>query len=361
MKLSVVLPSLSLGGAERMHIDLAGEWLRLGHEVDFVLFRKEGDLLGVVPAGARVTDLGADRFRDALFPLRTYLRTHRPDALLAAMWPCTTIAVLAARTCGVPVRVAVSEHSILSKTFAGQGILQRAFLRMSMALSYRLAQVRIAVSCAVAQECGRLAFMPQGKMTVIHNPAAKGLPPKQPPTPPELVEVQRPIILAVGRLKEVKNFPLLIDAFARLLQRMDATLFILGEGEARPALEAQVARLGLTGRVVLPGFRLDPGPWYATADLLALSSSHEGFGNVLVEAMEHGLSIVSTNCPGGPREVLADGEFGTLVPMGDPDAFSDAMVRALKTPTDPDALRARAREFSVQTIAARYLEELAAT
>ena len=99
-------------------------------------------------------------------------------------------------------------------------------------------------------------------------------------------------------------------------------------------------------------------PHYAHADLYAMSSTHEGLPTVLIEALDHGVPVVSTDCPSGPREILQDGKYGTLVPVGDVDALAQAMLAALHAPHDPAALKARARDFAVDTIADQYLDHL---
>ena len=80
-----------------------------------------------------------------------------------------------------------------------------------------------------------------------------------------------------------------------------------------------------------------PSRW-SVARVFALSSIYEGFGNVLVEALATGCAIVSTDCPGGPPEILDGGRFGTLVPMGDPHAFAAGIETALDSPPDPAIL-----------------------
>jgi glycosyltransferase involved in cell wall biosynthesis len=137
-----------------------------------------------------------------------------------------------------------------------------------------------------------------------------------------------------------------------------ATLCILGEGAERAALERQIDALGLSGRVLLPGFVADPDPWYASADLFVLSSDYEGFGNVLVEAMEHGVPIVSTDCDFGPREILEGGRWGRLVPVGDPKSLALAMADSLAGIHDQDRLRRRSRDFTADKAAKSNLDVL---
>jgi glycosyltransferase involved in cell wall biosynthesis len=354
---AILLPDLRPGGAECLHLQLADEWLKRGISVDFVLRKARGELLAQVPAGVRVIDLRADRVRNAIGPLTSYLKTEQPDALLAAMWPLTFIAPLAARLAGYRGRVAVSEHSPLSHAYAGKGWPHRLALRLTSRIGYAIAGARIGVSSGVADDMAMLSRLPRDRFSVVHNPAATGKAGTH-PRPQALAAVARPVILSVGTLKAVKRHDLLIEAFAKFAAGHEATLCILGEGAMRGALEAQVERLGLQGRVLLPGYVADPTPWYAHADLFVLSSDYEGFGNVIVEAMEQGVPIVSTDCPVGPAEILQGGRFGKLVPVGDADALAEAMEQVLSGSVDRDGLRERARDFDVGRVAQRYLELL---
>ncbi len=165
-------------------------------------------------------------------------------------------------------------------------------------------------------------------------------------------------IMTVGRLKRVKNHALLIRAFAKVSEIQPARLMIVGDGELRDELEALIAELGLGGKVVLPGFVNDPTPLYRSADLFVLSSNYEGFGNVIVEAMACGVPVVSTDCPAGPSEILENGRFGTLVPVGDVDALASAMMSALQTGHDPEVLKRRAAAFAPEVAASKYLDLL---
>lgn len=355
--IAILLPDLRGGGAERLHVHLAEAWLARGYDVEFILLQQRGELLGALPKGVRLVNLSAPRLRDALWPLRAYLRQRQPTVVLAAMWPLTVITSMAAILAGIGTRCVLSEHAVLSQAYRHKGRAHRLLMRLSMALCYRLADVRITVSAGVAADLATLSGIGQDGFRVIYNPAAVGAdfnPDEQ--DPPELTGIVTPLILAVGTLKAVKNYPLLIAAFARLLRLQEATLCILGEGELRSDLEQCIAEHGLQGRVLLPGFRLDTGPWYRQADLFVLSSRHEGFGNVIVEALEQGVPVVSTDCPSGPREILCDGKYGRLVPVEDIDAMAEAMRRALSEVPDRELLRARARDFSVERIADQYLD-----
>ena len=104
----------------------------------------------------------------------------------------------------------------------------------------------------------------------------------------------------------------------------------------------------------LPGFVLNPYAYMARAAVLAVSSAHEGFCNVLVEAMACGCPVVSTDCPSGPAEILDGGRFGRLVPVGDDRALAAAIAGTLDAPRDPNRLRMRARFFSLDRAVEQY-------
>ncbi|KXO10890.1 glycosyltransferase [Marinobacter excellens] len=359
MIVSIILPDLRPGGAERLHVNLAEEWGRSGVSTEFVLRNAVGELLNHLPASAKVVDLKAARVRNVLGPLIQYLKESKPDAIIAAMWPLTVFAPLAARLAGYQGRVIISEHSPLSIAYRRHGRLHQLVMRASQRVCYPLADVRVAVSSGIADDLASLSGLSLKQFTVIHNPAALGKVNANAACPEQLSGRPGPIILTVGTLKPVKRHDLLIEAFARLPASLGATLCILGEGPMREELEQQIDRLGLQGRVLLPGFAVDPGPWYGHSDLFVLSSDYEGFGNVIVEAMEYGVPIVSTDCPVGPTEILAAGQYGALVPVGDAHALSQAILAALTEKGDQAALKLRAKDFAIEIIAQKYLELLA--
>lgn len=359
--ISMLLPDLRGGGAERVQLDLAKGFLARGRAVEIVLMRAEGELLSLVPDGAKIVDLKAPRLRGALLPLARHLRRTRPDALLAAMWPLTSVAVWARDLARVPTRVVVSDHTDYMAAPPGASRAGRAKLQASMRWSYPRADGVVAVSGGVARTVAGLAGMARDRVSVIHNPV-------RPPSPARTQEPctaaaewarhDGPRLIAVGSLKPAKDYALLLKAFAQARRQADARLLILGEGALRGELEGLRGRLGLDGVVDMPGFVADPYPCLAKADLFVLSSAWEGFGNVIVEALACGTAVVSTNCPSGPGEILEDGRHGTLVPVGDADALATAILAALAATRDRPALIRRAQDFSVEKAADAYLKLL---
>jgi glycosyltransferase involved in cell wall biosynthesis len=344
------------GGAEKVALRLIGDFVAAGHQVDLVLMEKRGELLEKLPPAVRIFNLGARRIRDSIFPLRAYLRRERPAALQASMWPLTVAAVVARRLAGASSRLVLSDHSTLSRQYGDYRGLKRLFLRASLQLFYPRADARVIVSNGSADDLARLAGIGRSSIEVIHNPVAAPADTEIPASVEGLWGKSEARILTVGSLKAEKNHKLLIHAFALLREKRPARLIIVGEGSERPELERLIGEFGLRDDVLLPGFAVNPSPYYATADLFVLSSDFEGFGLVLVEAMRAGLKVVSTDCEHGPSEILGGGIHGALVPCGDPDALCAAMVAALDAPADVASLKDQAERISGSASSARYLE-----
>ena len=162
------------------------------------------------------------------------------------------------------------------------------------------------------------------------------------------------LILSVGRLENQKNLSLLIRSFSQLAISQDIKLVILGEGSLRCSLQFLVNRLGLTSTVSMPGWSSNPYAFMNRADVFALSSKWEGCCNVLIEALACGCKVVSTNCPTSPREILGEGQFGTLVPVNEELAMSNAIYDALESETDRQSLVDRARDFSPEKFLVQF-------
>lgn len=355
-KIAIISPNLCGGGAERVAVNLANSFTERGYAVDMVLLSATGDFLSDLHPDVNVVDLKVDRMRRMLFPLMSYLRQARPATVLACMWPLTIAAVVARALSRVPTRLVVAEHTTWSRSELFQRPTVEWQVRNSMHWVFPAADGIVAVSQGAADDLARFANLEAKSITCIYNPVVGDA---KPPAPEPLSPSgwwmgPHRKLLAVGTLKEIKDYATLLNAFALLLQRVDTRLLILGEGEYRPALEAQVRQLDLEASVFMPGFVKDISPYYQQADLHVLSSTGEGFGNVIVEALAVGTPVVSTDCPSGPREILCDGQFGRLVPVGDAPALADAMEKALAEPHDKAVLMARAQDFSIDKAVDQY-------
>lgn len=394
--IALLVDDLGGGGVQRVAVTLAGGFVERGCRVDLVVCRADGPLRRCVPEEANIVELEAVGFglerlyalaadptsaRELMHPvllpwkplrnlaylpsLVRYLRNVQPDALLAST-PCLNLQAIWARRLAkaTRTRIIVSEHHDLSFRIRHKP-RQRA-LPPLIRRTYAMADAIVAVSTALGDDLASVTGIPRASITTIHNPVVDpslsgraGEPIEHPWFEPGAP----PVVLSVGRLVMVKDFPALVRAFARVRAQREARLLILGAGKdvadterRRGELLALAADLGIADDIDMPGFVANPLAYMKRAAVFVLSSSWEGFGNVLVEALACGCPVVSTDCPCGPAEVLDHGRYGRLVPVGDDAAMAEAILATLAAPPDPELLRARATMFSVDRALERYLE-----
>lgn len=392
--IAMLIPSLGGGGAERTALRTAGGLVERGHRVDIVLFDPAVAYPGEVPGKARLIVLcgrgdwrrrkragmpetavwrperapvsalaplvaglvrefsvaGADllrraALRRALYLVR-YVERERPDVVFANLPQAEYAAFFAARLLPRPPPVVPVMRNVAEP--------DSRHTRRRRLLLPRAARI-VAISQGVKDDVSGLVGVPRDRITTIYNPAFT-------PEIAQFAEAQPdhpwfrddgpPIILGVGRLAPQKDFPTLIEAFRLVLAERPCRLLILGEGPFRQDLEDRVRSLGLKDVVSMPGWVDNPYAFMARAALFVLSSRHEGFGNVLVEALACGCPTVSTDCPAGPAEILEDPDL--LAPVGDSKALGGAMLRALARPADATKLRAAAARFSLERAVERY-------
>jgi glycosyltransferase involved in cell wall biosynthesis len=293
----------------------------------------------------RLVCLGASHPR-ATLKLARLLAEERPDASISALGVRNLKHVAAAIWAGRLRRAVLSYHGHLG---AEPRFLDRISNR-STPLTTRLAARTVCVSDWMRRHVVSDLHGSARRAVTIYNPVSIEAA-RAPATAAELSR-RNPIILAVGRLVPVKDFGLLIAAFARL-DLPAAKLVIIGEGPLRPILEEQARRLGVAARLEMPGYVDEPWSYFEKARLCAITSRSESFSNVAVEALAHGLPVVSTDC-GGPGEIISRPEEGVLVPVGDEAALAAALRAALADPGDPAPRVARAQLFSVDRAVEAY-------
>jgi glycosyltransferase involved in cell wall biosynthesis len=359
-RIAILLPNLAGGGAEWVNLLLAREFVGHGFAVDFVLAQRRGELLSEVPERCRVFGLDAERLRNVPWALRHYLTKEWPDALLAAMWPLTALAGAALRMARVRTNLVVSEHTDLRHA-PEIAAAERVLLKVAGPWLYGRASKVVAVSHGVRESLHQVARLPEEQIQVIYNPVRQSDVGEIEPQDHALVRWWQAgdlKLIAVGSLKPAKDYPTMLEAVAQLRRSADARLLVLGEGPERENLTQLAERHGISQAVQLAGFRPCPQPYLRMTDVFVLSSRLEGGPNVVTEALRRGCRVVSTDCPSGPSELLANGRFGRLVPMGNPKELATAICEIAATPHDPEPGIAWAKQFNAKAAAEAYLKLL---
>lgn len=405
MRITLVISSLSSGGAERVLVLLAEGFQRNGHRVTVVTLYSTDIDFYKLPAGIErlaldmvgnsstlLHALGQKVYR--LWLLRRAIQSTQPDVVISFIAPTNVITSIALIKTGYPL--IATEHC--DPSMFSYGFIWEKLRR----LTYPNIERIVSVSKGVDHY---FDWLPTAKRAVIYNPLAPlvlsstrreqtsqqplvgqfsspeatpealaqrdtvQLSPRESPKGQSATAISRfseaalapaaprprRSLVAMGRLTQQKGFDLLLQAFARLADRHpEWTLTILGEGELRTELESLRESLGLSERVYLPGVVNNPYEVLMQADIFVMSSRFEGFGNVLIEAMTCGLPVISTDCPSGPNEIIRDGVDGILVPNKDVEALAATMARLMSD----EAERKRLSSCAIETVERFSLEKV---
>ena len=363
MKICVVVARFSFTGVPLTQIRFARALAARGHEVDLVF--------GYIPPETQLPDFGAARLvllhrRTAtgmLLPLCRYLRGAKPDAIFSSQDNLNGFVLLAAILTRSRAKISGSSRVNPFYTYSNRPLTRKWLYKQAMRTVMWRADALTCVSQGMVEEY-RLLFTDPPHRAVYNlvddGPSRARI--AEPVDHPWFVDKATPLIVSAGTLSPRKGFADLIAAFARLVDEgRDVRLVIFGEGSSRQELEAQVKTLGIADRVSLPGNVPNPLRYFALADVFAMTSYFEGLGNVLIEAMMCGCSLVATDCPSGPAEILGHGNFGRVVPVGDTEALAEAIAAQLDDPTAPDVLAQGVRRFGEEAVLARHFALLGLT
>jgi len=306
------------------------------YAVSFVGLKIEESFTKEISNDICVVNLSKDLLPTALFKLIAYFRKERPDIFVSAFPHINVLSVMAKVLSGVKVKVILTDHNHFFGLARNARSLYRRFFGMFilphlMRIFYPLSDVVICASEGVAESILDVVKIPD-KVKVIYYPVAADRIQewsKEPVDHPWFLQSEIPVVLGAGRLINQKDFPTLLRAFKLVIQVKPARLVILGEGKDRRQLEKLAQILGISENVAFIGFQINPFKYMKRARVFVLSSLHEGFGNVLVEAMACGTPVISTDCKSGPGEIIENGKSGILVPVSDYQSLSKAIIKVL--------------------------------
>ncbi|WYP25858.1 glycosyltransferase [Alkalihalobacillus sp. FSL W8-0930] len=353
-KIAFILYSLDGGGVERLTLHLINGLLDKGYKVDLLVVQLKGEYVDEIPDGVNLIHLDKANLRSSLLAIRGYLKVHQPDVLISAKDYINLIVLTAKKLTRVKTKVIVSSH--VNITEQARRLPQFNNVKRGISFMYRFADDIVCVSKGVAEDIRKVSRVSSEKVHVIYNPIVT----------PELIEngaktVHHPwfdegkqVLVSVGRLHVQKDYPTLLHAFKKVSDEREVRLLLVGDGQEMDSLQALAKELKLTDLVDFVGFKNNPYPYMKQADLFVLSSAWEGFGNVLIEAFAMGTTVVATDCPSGPAEILEQGRLGTLVPVGAVAEMADAITYALAHPQPEELLKERASTFSIENCVTAY-------
>jgi glycosyltransferase involved in cell wall biosynthesis len=356
-----VNPSLAVGGAERVVCNLAKEFHKsqgVLAEILIVTKLTEGTSEMVPPPELPIKKLGHRRILSSVPSIFRTLLASKFDIVISNQRhlniPVAFIFFLLkifGANCG---KLVVVEHEIPLFLSSEKILLKDKLLEAVSPLAYRSASAIICPTKGHADALKSKWPILSEKIHAIANPV---LP--LPPGPPQEKHIRdKNLVLVVGRLVPIKDIKLAISAFAIASKKQSLRMQIVGDGPEMQMLKEQVKNLGITDKVEFTGTVKDPSHYYLRAAILLVTSQSEAFGNVLVEAMAAGCTVVSVDCPYGPREILAAGTFGKLVPSRDASDIAEGILFGIQNPIAESLLITAAGRFTAESAAKTYLTKI---
>ncbi len=360
MKIAFILPDLRAGGAEKVCINLATDWINKGYSITFVLMNRKGEYLKNISKKINIVSLKKKKLRQIFFPLLSFFKKYKPDIILAQMWPLTSITVLVWLASLRIGKLFLVDHVHLSSSIEKEIFFPKKIFKLIVRATYLFADKIIVVSNGVKTDLLQISKKLKEKTKVIYNPIIKEKNIKI----KNRLSLRKKIwgkdtkycILNVGSLKIQKDHFNLIEAFSLLKFNKRCKLLIIGNGPLRNKLKKFINIKKLNNDITFINFKSDLQKYYETADLFVSSSKWEGFSNVIAESLGYGLPVVSTNCKSGPSEILKKGKYGELVPIENPKKLALAISKSLQKKHDRNILIKRSEEFTVSKISKKYLK-----
>ncbi len=359
LHLAMVTLAFRGGGPERDSVLLCNGLAAKGVRVTILVLREQGPLRSLVDPAVRVVTVPRRQIRYAILDLRRIIRTLAPAVVVSSGIPSLNLATLVAvRT--LPSwrrpKLVLREGAVPSMARHDPSRSNRIAYRI-LRHFYRHADCITTLTDGARRDVAREFAVPESKISVMGTNAVL----------PATIEKwiaqwdgdrgrESDLIVCVGRLSAEKDQHTLLRAMTLLPPDRRWRLAIIGEGPDRATLEAFARSNGLSQRVVFTGQVADPFVWMRKAGVAVCSSIYEGLGNTIIEALACGTPVVCTDCPYGPREILQDGRYGALTPVGDPIAMAAAIAAALDSTPDRPLLMRRSLDYTVERAAARFLD-----
>ena len=357
-RVGFILASLNVGGVEKNTLRLIKGLLNKEYKVDLLLVSNEGIYINQLDKRLNIINLNTKKVSRSIFKISEYLKKYGPLALITAKDYINIIVILASLLSKTKTKIITSTNTQVSIQLSTQKKTSKIINKWLMRMIYPFATNLVAVSMGVADDLAAIIGVNVNKIHVIYNPIVDE---EIRTNENKFVDIPHiksddTLLVSAGRLSNEKDYPTLLEAIRIAKNKRNVKLIILGEGEQRKNLENMITRLELKDSVYLIGEVLNPYPYMKKADLFILSSRWEGFANVIVEALAVGTPVVSTDCPSGPSEILDAGNYGLLVPVGDPKSLAEGIIEALDKAWDKELLKNRANKFSVEVAVNSYLD-----
>jgi len=357
MKIFVVLPEFGGGGAERAHLYLMNEWVKNDNQVYLILINKKGNLLKFLDERISIIDLNSKRMIKTIIPIYNLIKIHKPKIILTAMWPLTSIVTLSWLLSFRIGKLFLGDHNPLIKSWTKDLNINWLYFCFIYNITYIFCTKIISVSDKVKEQSQQILFLRKNNIKVIYNPVrcADKYNLNIPLIRKKLFGDFKFCLISVGSLKKSRDLTTLISSFSLIKNYKQTKLIILGEGPEREFLHNYIKEKKLENNIQINGYVEDPYPYYLCSDIYIHSSIYDAMPLVLIEALVCGSNIISTDCESGPREILDNGKYGSLIPISNPSIMAKEIDLKLTQIKNTNKINERSKIFTIKKISQQYL------
>lgn len=361
MEIHIFIARMGIGGAERVCVNLANEFVEKGNKVHIVVLNLENDVnTHLLDKRVHVHSLNVSRLRYSPIAMLRYVKKYHPPFLFIFGNEMAVILnklkkIHLIKT-PIIVRVLNNVNISLSKEDNVSPIVENYLQK---------AQKQLQDMDHVIAQCEAMKDMlldkkvvKENQLTVVYNPVSKDLIEKVgalriPFHEREKERVKE--ITFIGRIDPQKNLSHLLKAFAIVHKQLKNTqLRLVGDGHLTEQMKRLAVQLDIADSVIFHGVCSNMEQVYAAADVVALSSEYEGMPNCLIEAIGCGIPVVSYDCPLGPREIIEDGVNGYLVEYNNVEMLAEKLIHALEREWQESEIKSTSNKFNVAYIAEKY-------
>lgn len=348
-KIIFVAQTLNRGGAERVVSLLSQEFERMGYEVKIVLFDNKiqyeygGEIININTPASSNYFVKLSRIYQRVKRLKKIFQNENPDYIFSFMESCNFASILTGEKVVVSIRNNPNKKHNWYQKILIKSLYKFKNVKKIVAVSKEIENI-LNKNYSLKNTTTILNSIIIDNDYVIREDLSK----------------YQPYIVSVGRLNKQKNFKMLIEAYSQTTTQEKVKLLIVGEGSERSSLKKLIHDLKLENKVLLIGQKDNVKDYYLQSEVYILSSSFEGFPNVLVEALSNSCACIATNCPTGPNEIITNETNGLLVENENEEQMSKAIDRLYFDKKLQDKFRKNAQKsvkhLKLGTIAKEWLE-----
>ncbi len=357
-RISLIISSLTGGGAEGICVSIANSFAKNGWYVDLVVLNLNDEAyLDRISNNVNLVVLNVNHTRNSFISLLKYLYKNDVKTVLVFNHELAVTLVILRLLLRLKIKIISRNISVLSikiKQYKIENFWTRNIVRPLVKYFYKKIDHVINQSHSMREDL--ITVFPQfyQNSSVINNPISEQI--YSYSNKYDLSKIEKKnYLLCVGRLEKVKAFHCAIEAFSGIAKEFqNLRLKIVGQGSLEEELKQKVKDCNLDSRVDFEGFQKDIIPYYLYAKATILTSLYEGYPNVLIESIAMNTPVVAFNCPGGTNEIVKNGVNGYLVNDQDINDLKSKLSILLSNKHNYDDLRNSIKKNQIQNVFVKY-------